>query len=88
MTEKAIQKAIVRLLRDEYLAIVVKPDCMVYSGYPDLLVWMPGPRAVVMEVKQPGKRPTLLQQKRLQDFRDRGFEAYVVTSVEDVERVL
>lgn len=50
----------------------------VASGWPDLLILIPGGRALFVEVKRRGKAPTPLQKKRLNDLRTLGFPAYAV----------
>lgn len=58
------------------------------SGVPDLLLLKHG-RAMFMEVKQPGCKPTLIQQKRMSEIeRDGGAVCHVVTSKEQASRHL
>lgn len=57
------------------------------AGLPDLLCLRAG-RAVWLEVKQPGKKPTKLQERRLAELRSAGCVAEVVTSVGEALRVL
>lgn len=61
---------------------------MQMSGVPDLLCVKNG-RAVFMEVKQPGKKPTPLQVQRMHEIRTiGGAVAEVVVSKAEAERVL
>lgn len=56
---------------------------MQLSGVPDLLCLRNG-RAVFLEVKQPGKKPTALQVRRMEEIRKKGgSHCAVVTSVDD-----
>jgi hypothetical protein len=58
------------------------------SGIPDLLLLKNG-RAVFLEVKQPGKKPTKLQEYRMHEIRTVGGAiAAVVTSKTEAERIL
>jgi hypothetical protein len=58
------------------------------AGVPDLLC-VKGGRAVFLEVKQPGKKPTPLQQHVMQEIREQGGAvAEVVTSKEQAQKVL
>ncbi|NBP04254.1 MAG: VRR-NUC domain-containing protein [Proteobacteria bacterium] len=58
------------------------------SGIPDLLCVKHG-KAVFLEVKQPGKKPTELQTHRMHEIRSiGGGVAEVVTSRQDAERIL
>lgn len=58
------------------------------SGIPDLLCLKNG-RAVFLEVKQPGKKPTRLQEHRMLEIRKvGGAVAEVVTSKEEAKEVL
>lgn len=61
---------------------------MQMAGVPDLLC-VKGGKAVFLEVKRPGRRPTPLQVQRMKDIRSiGGAVAEVVTSRQEAERVL
>jgi hypothetical protein len=58
------------------------------SGIPDLLCIKHG-RAVFLEVKQPGKKPTPIQEQRIREIRTTGgARAEVVVSRSEAERIL
>jgi hypothetical protein len=57
------------------------------SGVPDLLVCWRG-RFIGLEVKQPGKKPTPRQEHVLREVRRAGGVVEVVSSVEQVEKLL
>jgi hypothetical protein len=58
------------------------------AGVPDLLLIKNG-RAVFLEVKQPGKKPTALQVQVMKEIREiGGAVTAVVTSRDEAERVL
>lgn len=57
------------------------------KGLPDR-VFLGHGKVVFIEYKQPGKKPTLLQEKVHKQFREHGVEVYVCTSVEETMEVL
>jgi len=88
------ERDIVKKIRDhivkEYGATCHKHHGGPYSerGVADLFGTMPGGRAFFFEVKVPGKKATLWQEKWLEEEAKRGAITGVVTSVEDTERIL
>ena len=52
------------------------------AGFPDLLGVIPGGRALFVEVKRPGNKPTDLQTRFLESFRLKGAVAFWADSVE------
>ena len=88
-TERAIVKAILAYLNG-------LPGCLArkrwgggmgVAGDPDIDACIRG-RSVQIEVKRPGERPTLLQLKRIEEWRRAGAVVAVVNSVADVRRLL
>jgi len=59
-----------------------------FDGVPDRLVFLPGGRFGMIEVKAPGKKARPLQASRHKLFRKLGFKVYVLDSVKDIERIL
>ncbi|WP_062306610.1 VRR-NUC domain-containing protein [Alicyclobacillus sendaiensis] len=55
------------------------------AGVPDRLVLLPGGRAVFVELKAPGRRPTPLQRVQQERIRALGFAVYVLDSKERVD---
>lgn len=55
------------------------------DGVPDRLVCLPGGRAVFVELKTPGKKPTRLQLLQHAELAKRGFEVFVVDSKQGVD---
>lgn len=51
------------------------------NGLPDLFILVRG-RFIAAEAKQPGKRPSPIQMRRLQEFRDAGALAFWFDDVE------
>lgn len=87
--ESTITKSIQRLAKDRgWWAMKVAGGAFQRPGIPDLLC-IRGGRAVFLEVKQPGKKPTPLQSHVMQEIREvGGAVAEVVTSREEAEKVL
>ncbi len=89
MTERAIVKAILAYLNG-------LPGCLArkrwgggmgVAGDPDIDACLRG-RSLQLEVKRPGEKPTLLQVKRLEEWRRAGAIAGVVLSVDEVKALL
>lgn len=57
------------------------------NGIPDLLALRDG-RVVFIEVKQPGKKPTILQSYRHEQIRKKGFEVITATGFNDINHLL
>lgn len=60
----------------------ISPGC---RGVPDRLVFLPGGRIYLVELKAPGKDLRPLQKKMKAKFEKLGFKYYVIDSYEDVE---
>jgi Holliday junction resolvase len=82
MRESIIQAGVKKYLEKEGWMVIKLIQTSV-NGIPDLLCLKDG-RAVFIEVKQPGKKPTDLQQYRIEKLHKQGFEAISATSVADV----
>lgn len=75
--ESAIQRKIIKRYEDDgYL--VVKIGLCNKGGFPDLMLLKNG-KASFVEVKRPGQKPRPLQEYRLRELRDAGFDAFVLT---------
>lgn len=57
------------------------------AGDPDIDACVAG-RCVQFEVKRPGQNPTVLQMKRLEEWRSAGAVVGVVRSVEEAQKIL
>ena len=82
--EATIVAAIVRVAESQgWKPIKIHGGPYQLSGLPDLLCLKNG-RAVWLEVKQPGKKPTEIQTRRMAELRERGgTPCHVVTSKEE-----
>ncbi len=58
------------------------------SGMPDRLVLLPNAKMGFVELKAPGKKPRVLQEKRHRDLRNLGYRVYVLDRAEKVKEVL
>lgn len=87
--ESSITRSIVTLAKSlGWWTFKIAGGPMQTSGIPDLLCVKDG-RAVFLEVKQPGKKPTPLQVHRIKEIREiGGAVAEVVTSKQQAEEIL
>lgn len=87
--ETAITKSIVKMARDNgWWTMKIHGGAFQRAGIPDLLC-IKGGRAVFLEVKQPGKKATPLQQHVMAEIREQGGAvAEVVTSKEEAKKAL
>jgi Holliday junction resolvase len=83
MRESNIQTSIKKYLETNGWMVIKLIQTSV-NGIPDLMCLKNG-RTVFIEVKQPGKKPTDLQQYRIEKLHKNGFEAFVVTSLQEVK---
>lgn len=58
------------------------------AGVPDRLVLFPGGRAAFVELKAPGKKPTLLQQAQGEKIRKLGFPVVVIDTKQGVDEFI
>lgn len=58
--------------------LVVKISLCNLNGFPDLMLLKDG-KASFVEVKRPGQQPRPLQEYRLKELRNAGFDAFVLT---------
>lgn len=75
--ESQIQRKIIQRYKKQGY-IVVKLSITNPPGFPDLMLLKDG-KASFVEVKRPGQQPRPLQEYRLKELRDAGFDAFVLT---------
>lgn len=75
--ESVIQSKIIKRYENAGY-IVVKIGLCNKGGFPDLMLLKNG-KATFVEVKRPGRKPRPLQEYRLKELRDAGFDAFVLT---------
>ena len=86
MLEATIQSKIMDYLRS-IGGYPVKVITATVSGNPDIICCLNG-KFVAIEVKQPGKRPTQLQQLKMARIRECGGTAFVACSVDEVKSAI
>jgi hypothetical protein len=88
-SETALHKACQKRVREEWGGECVKihGTAAQRAGTPDLLICLGG-RFVACECKQPGKKPTPLQMKRLRDWQAAGAIAGWVTTEVELDELL
>lgn len=89
MDEQTIVNGIKRYLKSIKELFFWKEHGGIYgtSGIPDIICCYKG-RFIAFEVKQPGKKPTILQQQVLNEINMAGGWALKVESVDEVKRVI
>lgn len=91
MKERDIQQEVIRVLSEwkrqgePVYWLNLPGSAHLRKGTPDLLVVYHG-RACLIEIKLPGKLPTLLQSRELREWRNAGAVAVVVTSADEAIR--
>ena len=58
------------------------------TGVPDRILFLPGGRVVLVEMKAPGMKPRPLQLRRHMEYRGVGVPVYVVDSDEGITRLI
>lgn len=87
-TEKSIVKGILDYLnRLPYCRAIKMQGTYRRGGEPDIFCCYKG-RMVLLEVKRPGNKPTMLQEATLGMWHEAGAVTAVVYSVDDVKKVL
>lgn len=89
MTEKDITNAILKHLKTVPRCFAWKEHGGMYgtAGIPDIIACIGG-RFVAFEVKTPTGKLTKLQETTIQKIKNAKGEAYKVTSVEEVKKIL
>ena len=88
MLESAIVSRIVKALKERGCFVVkLHGGGMQRAGLPDLMIVYQG-RAIFLEVKQPGEQATKLQEHTLDQIRQAGGIAAVVSSVDEALRLI
>ena len=86
MREASIESVLVREAK-RLGGVALKLVCPGAAGIPDRLVLGPGGRVAFVELKAPGRLPTLLQSYRIEQLRALGFRAEIVDSAGAARRI-
>ena len=87
MREKEVEEALVKAVKKRH-GLALKFVSPGMSGVPDRLVLMPKGMIAFVELKAPGKKMRLLQEKRKSQLEALGFLVFCVDSKEKVEVVI
>lgn len=87
MREKEVEAALVRAAKKRN-GVALKFVSPGLSGVPDRLVLLPDGKIGFIELKSPGKKMRLLQEKRKSQLERLGFLVFCLDSKEEVEVML
>jgi len=87
MREKVIKQKLVSEVKKRG-GICPKWVCPSFDGMPDRLIFLPGRKFGLVEVKAPGKKPRPLQVSRHKLLARLGFKVYVLDAIEDIGGIL
>ena len=87
MSERDIERKFVRTVK-EAGGIALKFVSPGFDGMPDRIVLMPGGRIGFVEVKDTGKKPRPLQQKRHEQLRELGYTVVVLDNPLQIPEIL
>lgn len=86
-SEKYLERKLVERIK-AHGGLCLKFASVTEAGYPDRLCLMPHGRALWVELKTTGRKPTKLQEIRHQELRERGFAVYVVDDMITLEQAV
>jgi len=86
MLERDLEK---QLIAKAKLAggVAIKWTAPSMAGVPDRIVILPGGKIVFVELKAPGKRPSLIQQRTIEMLRELGASVSVIDSREGLDEL-
>jgi hypothetical protein len=87
LREKQIEHSLVTATR-KLGGLALKFVSPSFAGMPDRLVLLPDGKMAFVEVKAPGKKPRVLQEKRHGMLRALGFQVFVLDDVSDIPKLL
>lgn len=86
MTEAQLERKVVEFCR-EYKLLTYKFSSPAHRGVPDRIILHHG-RALFLELKRPGKKPTKLQERELEELRAVGCTAHWTDSFETARNLI
>ncbi len=87
MREKFIEQKLVEAVKKRG-GICPKWVSPGFDGMPDRIVFLPGRKFGLVEVKAPGEKPRPLQESRHRLLRQLGFPTYILDGVEQIGGIL
>lgn len=87
MREKEIEQKLIKAVKARG-GICLKWVSPGFDGVPDRLVFLPGKRFGLVEVKAPGEEPRALQLSRHRLLENLGFHTYILDGVEQIGGIL
>lgn len=84
-------------MRERDIELYLKHQCVIHdalcwkwvspgvAGVPDRVVAWPGGRVIFVELKAPGQKPRMQQQRRIEQLRARGAEVAILDSLIGVD---
>ena len=87
MREKSIERKLVEAVKRRS-GICPKWVAPGFDGVPDRLVFLPGRKFGLVEVKAPGEKPRALQLSRHRLLDKLGFHTYILDDVEQIGGIL
>lgn len=87
LSEKALEAYLVKRVK-MLGGIALKYSNPTCTGFPDRLLLLPDGRTAWCELKSRGKKPRAVQQARIQQLRELGQAVYVVSSRDEIERMI
>jgi hypothetical protein len=86
MLERSLEK---QLISKAKLAggTAIKWTAPSMAGVPDRIVILPGGKITFVELKAPGKKPSLIQQRTIEMLRTLGARVLVIDSVEGLDEL-
>lgn len=87
MRERDVEEYLIKEVKKQK-GLCLKFLCPGMCGVPDRIMLLPKGRIAFVEVKAPGKKPRVLQIKRMKQLTELGFKCYVIDSKELVLNTL
>jgi hypothetical protein len=87
MKESALEAYCIQQVHLRY-GTTRKVTYMGRTGASDRWCFLPGGKLIIMELKQPGKKPRPDQQAEINTLQELGFSVHVVTSKGQIDEIL
>lgn len=87
MREKQVEQRLVKAVKEQG-GICPKLSSPGTDGMPDRMVLLPEARIGFVEVKRPGAKPRLLQERRHDQLRSLGFKVEVLDDPREIPKII